>query len=178
MGCSAAFSKGGKYLIVYLNKDSPGRAVVLDAAYAPIPLTGMPEGLVNGVSVAPDDSALAFYASDGSVPDDLYAGAFGATPRRLTNALNPAIRREDLVMPKVVRFKSYDGLEIPGVLYTPHQVSSQQKTPAVVTVHGGPGGQAQVALAACSSPRQPWLCGIRHQQSRQFGLRKDLLSDG
>jgi dipeptidyl aminopeptidase/acylaminoacyl peptidase len=142
------FSKGGKYLIVYLNEDSRGRAVVLDAkTYAPIPLTGMPEGLVNGVSVAPDDSALAFYASDGSVPDDLYAGPFGATPRRLTNALNPAIRREDLVMPKVVRFKSYDGLEIPGVLYTPHQVSSQQKVPAVVTVHGGPGGQAQVGYS-------------------------------
>ena len=50
-------------------------------------------------------------------------------------------------MPKVVRFKSYDGLEIPGVLYTPLQVSSQQKAPAVVMVHGGPGGQAQVGYS-------------------------------
>jgi dipeptidyl aminopeptidase/acylaminoacyl peptidase len=107
----------------------------------------MPEGLVRGISIAPDDSAFAFYASDGSVPEDLYAGAFGAAPRRLTSALNPVIRREDLVVPTVVRFKSYDGLEIPGLLYKPHQVTAGVKSPVLVNVHGGPGGQAQVGYS-------------------------------
>jgi dipeptidyl aminopeptidase/acylaminoacyl peptidase len=120
----------------------------LDAAtFAPTPLTGMPEGLVRGVSIAPDDSALAFYATSGSTPEALYAGAFAAPPRRLTSALNPGIRREDLVVPTVARFKSYDGLEIPGLLYKPSQASATAKAPALVRVHGGPGGQAQVGYS-------------------------------
>lgn len=141
----ANYSKSGKYLVVSVNEDSKFASRVLDATtLQPVPVTGMPTGLVRGVSIAPNDSLFAFYASDGSVPDELYAAAVGETPRRLTNSLNPTIRREDLVVPSVVRFKSYDSVEVPGVLYKPHQASSEAKAPALVLVHGGPGGQAQV----------------------------------
>ena len=146
----AEYSKGGRFLTVYVNEDSKFAARLLDAAnLQPAAVTGMPQGLVRGVNVARNDSLFAFYASDGSVPDELYAGPIsGAAPKRLTDALNPAIRREDLVVPRVVRFKSYDGVEIPGVLYRPHQASPDAKAPALVLVHGGPGGQAQVGYFA------------------------------
>ncbi len=145
----AGYSKGGKHLVVYVNEDSRFAARVLDAAtMTPLAIPGMPTGLVRGIRVSPNDSAVAFYASDGSVPDELYAGALTAAPQRLTNALNPAIQRSDLVVPDVVRFRSYDSVEIPGVLYTPHQTSAAQPAPAVVLVHGGPGGQAQVGYFA------------------------------
>jgi dipeptidyl aminopeptidase/acylaminoacyl peptidase len=145
----ANYSKGGKHLIVYVNEDSRYAGRVLDAStFKPAAMTGMPGGLIRGLSIARDDSALAFYATDGSVPVDLYAGRFGMAPRRLTSALNSKIRRQDLVVPTVARFKSYDGLEIPGLLYRPHQASPEHKAPAVVLVHGGPGGQAQVGYFA------------------------------
>ena len=145
----AAYSKAGRYLSVYVNEDSRSHVVVLDAAtFVAVPLAGMPEGLVRGVSISRDDSVFAFYATDGSAPEDLYAGTFSAAPHRLTNTLNPAIQRKDLVVPTVVRFKSYDGLEIPGLLYKPNQASAQAKAPALVSVHGGPGGQSQVGYSA------------------------------
>ncbi len=145
----AEYSKGGKYLTVYVNEDSRGVARVLDpATFSVVQLSDMPTGLVRGVSVSPDDASLAFYASDGSVPDELYVRSFSAAPKRLTNALHSAIRREDLVVPTVVRFKSYDGVEVSGVLYRPHQASPDAKAPAIVKVHGGPGGQAQVGYNA------------------------------
>jgi dipeptidyl aminopeptidase/acylaminoacyl peptidase len=126
----ADYSKGGKYLVVYVNEDSRFAARVLDAAtLKPITLPGMPTGLVRGVSISSDDSALAFYASDGSTPSDLYSASIGVAPVRLTNALNAKIRRDDLVVPSVVRFKSYDGVEVPGVLYIPRAASSQRKAP-------------------------------------------------
>jgi dipeptidyl aminopeptidase/acylaminoacyl peptidase len=141
----ASYSRSGKYLVVGVNEDSRYAARVLDAkTLEPVTLPGMPAGLVRGVEVAPNDSLIAFYASDGSVPNELYVAAPGQTPRRLTNALDPKMKREDLVVPSVVRFKSYDGVEVPGVLYKPHQASSGAKAPAMVMVHGGPGGQAQV----------------------------------
>jgi dipeptidyl aminopeptidase/acylaminoacyl peptidase len=141
----ATYSRGGKYLAVELNEDSRPTTQLLDAStLQPITLPGLPGGFVRDVTISPDDSALAFYASDGSVPKDLYAGTFTTAPRRLTSTLNPKIKREDLVVPRVVRFASYDGLEIPGVLYRPHQASAEATAPAMVMVHGGPGGQAQV----------------------------------
>lgn len=146
----AKYSKGGRYLVVYVNEDARPTARVLEASnLRPAALAGMPEGLIRGVSVSPNDSAVAFYATNGSVPNDLYAGAIaGEPPRRLTNALNANIRREDLVVPRVARFKSFDGVEIPGLLYRPHQASASAKAPALVLVHGGPGGQAQVGYRA------------------------------
>jgi dipeptidyl aminopeptidase/acylaminoacyl peptidase len=143
------YSRGGKYLIVGVNEDSRPDARLLDAAtLKPVELPGKPPGLVQGIKLSRDESAIALYASDGSAPDDLWAGKIGERPRRLTDALNPDIRRGDLVVPSVVRFRSYDSLEIPGLLYRPHQASPEAKAPAVVMVHGGPGGQAQVGYFA------------------------------
>jgi dipeptidyl aminopeptidase/acylaminoacyl peptidase len=145
----AGYSKGGRYLMVGVNVDSRAAARVLDArTFAPVPLRGMPDGLVRGLSVSPNDSAFAFYASDGSVPNDLYVSSFTGTPRRLTDALDARIARHDLVVPTVVRFASYDGVSVPGVLYRPHQASAAAKAPAVVLVHGGPGGQSSVGYSA------------------------------
>lgn len=146
---SADYSRGGRYLVVYVNEDSRAAARILDArTLQPVPLPGMPAGVVRGVTVSPNDSAFAFYASDGSAPVDLYVAAFGQTPRRITDALSPKVSRRDLVVPAVTRFRSYDGVTVPGVLYRPHQASAAAKAPAIVMVHGGPGGQAQVGYSA------------------------------
>jgi dipeptidyl aminopeptidase/acylaminoacyl peptidase len=60
--------------------------------------------------------------------------------KKLTNTLNPEIKDDDLVAGKVIRYKSFDGLEIPAIYYKPHQASNDNKAAAVVFVHGGPGG--------------------------------------
>ena len=44
-----------------------------------------------------------------------------------------------------IRYPSYDQLAIPALLYKPHSASAANKVPALVWVHGGPGGQSRVA---------------------------------
>lgn len=145
---AAEYSKTGKYLTVYVNEDSRYSGRLLDGAtLSPVEFAAPPNATVRGINVTRDDSAIAFYSSDGRAPEDLYAGDLTGSPKRLTNALNPTIRREDLVVPAVTRFKSYDGVEVPGLLYKPHQASSTSRAPALVMVHGGPGGQAQVGYS-------------------------------
>lgn len=145
----ADVSKSGRYLVVWINEDAAGASRLYDAAtLQEIRLPGMPTGVVRGLRLSRDDAKVAFYASDGSVPDDLYAGPVNGRPTRLTSALNPAIKRDDLIVPTRVRFKSYDGVEIPGLLYTPRQATASAKAPALVMVHGGPGGQAQFGYFA------------------------------
>jgi dipeptidyl aminopeptidase/acylaminoacyl peptidase len=144
----AEYSKTGRYLVVFVNEDSRFTVRLLDTStMRPAPLGDMPPGLLRAMRLSNDDKQVAFYASDGSAPDDLYAGLLGGPKKRLTSALNPAIQPADLVVPKVVRFKSYDGLEVPGLLYAPHQASPESKAPALVVVHGGPGGQAVVGYS-------------------------------
>lgn len=146
---SAQHSKSGRHLAVTVNEDSRFTVRLLDArTFQPVSLGEVPDGLLQGLRLSHDDRIVALYASDGSVPDELYAGPIGGPKARLTNALSAQIRREDLVVPSVVRFKSYDGLDIPGLLYTPHQASRENRVPALVMVHGGPGGQAVVGYSA------------------------------
>ena len=38
---------------------------------------------------------------------------------------------QDLVNAEVIRYKSFDGLEIPAILYKPHQASKLNKVPAL-----------------------------------------------
>ena len=145
----AGYSRSGRYLTVWINEEARIVSRVYDAAtMAEVPMSGLPTGLVRGLTFSRDDSVVAFYNTDGSTPDDLWAGRVGQPPVRLTNALSAAIRREDLVAPTHVRFLSYDSLQVPGLLYQPHQASRRHPAPAVVRVHGGPGGQAQVGYSA------------------------------
>ena len=48
-----------------------------------------------------------------------------------------------MVKAEVIRYKSFDGLDIPAIYYTPHQASEANPVPALVWVHGGPGGQSR-----------------------------------
>jgi dipeptidyl aminopeptidase/acylaminoacyl peptidase len=65
----------------------------------------------------------------------------GASATRLTTALNPAIKQSDLVEASVIRYTSFDGTKIPSILYKPKDATASNKVPALVLVHGGPGGQ-------------------------------------
>jgi dipeptidyl aminopeptidase/acylaminoacyl peptidase len=79
-----------------------------------------------------------------AAPDNLHSLDFGTGKvTRLTDSMNPEIAADDLVEAAVVRYRSFDGLEIPGVLYKPH-LAPGAKAPALVWVHGGPGGQSRV----------------------------------
>ena len=145
----AGYTKSGDYLRVSVNEEARGVTNVYHAeSLDPVHLQGLPAGLVRGMQFSADDSHIAFYATDGSTPDDLWVGTLDGRPTRLTDGLSSTIDRDDLVAPEHVWFTSYDGVEVPGLLYKPHRVSQSTKAQAMVMVHGGPGGQATVGYRA------------------------------
>ncbi len=142
------YSRSGNYLVVVTNEEARLQVRVYETAtMTEVQVEGMPDGLVTGFGISRDDSHVGFYSSDGSTPADLWVGPMEGPLTRLTDALSADINREDLVKPEHVWFESYDGTQIPGLLYKPHQVSSAAPAPALVVVHGGPGGQAMVGYS-------------------------------
>ena len=140
----ASFSRGGRYRVTGVNRD--GRAVisVVDTTTGkPVALPAIPNGGVGGVSIARSESKLAFYLNGDRSPNDLHVLQLGSARHRskLTSSLNPEIDPADLVDTQVVRFKARDGVTVPNILWKPHQATPSAKAPALVFVHGGPGGQ-------------------------------------
>lgn len=146
----AALTKRGKYLLVAINNDARTETRLYDAAtMRPVPLPTLPGGAITSVSFSRDESRMAFYLSDSRRPRDLYVTDLaGGVPRQLTRSLSPRIDPAHLVDARVVRFPSYDGLPIPGLLYRPHGAAPDARVPALVKVHGGPGGQARIGYDA------------------------------
>ncbi|MBW3565409.1 MAG: S9 family peptidase [Acidobacteria bacterium] len=138
-------SSSGRYRVHALNEDASTRLTIIDTTTGrPVQLRGVPEGNLGTVRFNRDESAIAFTVASDTSPSDIFVAdlASGAA-RRLTNALNPAIDEDQLVEATVARFRSYDGLEIPGILYRPRKASAANPVPGIVLVHGGPGGQSR-----------------------------------
>ena len=141
---STAFSETGKYRVTVVNEDARSSVRLYDAkTNKSIALPKLP-GNVNSVKFSPSDKRMAMYVDADRAPSNLYVHDFttGKTTR-LTDTLTKEVDPEDLVDTEVVRFKSFDGMVIPGILYKPHQAKADAKAPAIVMVHGGPGGQAR-----------------------------------
>ncbi len=148
----AARSRGHQYLVVGVNEDAQTALKILDAAtHAELELPSLPDGNITSVTFSADDGRMAFYVGGSRRPSDLFYVSLGEgapAPRALTSTLNPEIDPNHLVDGRVIRFESYDGLEIPGILYRPHGASAEQPTAMLVRVHGGPGGQARIGYSA------------------------------
>jgi dipeptidyl aminopeptidase/acylaminoacyl peptidase len=144
------FSRDGTYRVTGVNQDGRTVITVVDArTNKPIALPAVPDGTITGVTFSRSEKRMAFYVNGDRSPANLYVHAFG-TPRvtRLTNALNPAINPQALVEGQVVRFKSFDGMVVPSIFYKPKEATPLHKVPALVWVHGGPGGQTTRSYTA------------------------------
>ncbi|MDA3953476.1 MAG: prolyl oligopeptidase family serine peptidase [Bacteroidales bacterium] len=135
-----------KYRIMGINQDSKTVIKVFDMNTGEeINLPNF-EGLdITSVSVSRSENFMAFNASSSRETSNLYIYDFTTNDfKQLTNTLNPEINIDNLVDGKIIRYKSFDGLEIPAVLYMPYNATVKNKVPALVHVHGGPGGQARI----------------------------------
>jgi prolyl oligopeptidase len=144
------FSENGRYRVSATNDDARTVLTVLDTQSGqPLELPRLPQGDITGVEFSPSETKMSFYVTTDRAPANLYVLDLAAgTHAQLTSTLNPAIDPEQLVDGRVIRYKSFDDAEIPAILYQPRQASAASKAPALVWVHGGPGGQSRLGYSA------------------------------
>ena len=139
------FSENGKYMIINVNEDGKNTIEVLDSKTGePIDLPQIGTMNIRNIHFSKDEQWLRVFAGGSNSPSDLYSYNIETKEYyKLTDALNESINIDDLVTAKVIRFKSFDSLEIPAIYFLPHQASPKNKVPAMIYVHGGPGGQSR-----------------------------------
>ncbi len=132
-----------KYRIIGINEDGRIQVNITDQATGQkVTYPEVPGASVNGLTVSDSEKYLLLGLGTSKTPGDLYLWEFGGTEiKKLTDNLNPEINPADLAEAQVVRYPSFDGLEIPAIYYKPLAATRKNKVPALVWVHGGPGGQ-------------------------------------
>ncbi|PZS10997.1 MAG: S9 family peptidase [Chloroflexi bacterium] len=134
-------SPDGRSVALVHNENGYGRLVIRDVAgsqerEAP----GLPRGVITELMWSPDGDTLTFTFT--SPADNMNVWTWhleGDTCRQITWASRGGIPRNTFAVPELVRYQSFDGLEISGFLYMPEV----ERPPVVVHVHGGPEARAQ-----------------------------------
>jgi dipeptidyl aminopeptidase/acylaminoacyl peptidase len=112
-----------------------------------------------GISDGADDSPaendketgveIAFNLTSSRSPGEVYSMNVAAPKvTRWTNGSSANLNPMDFVEPKLVRWKSFDGLMISGFIYQPDAKNFQGKRPVIINIHGGPEGQARPGFIA------------------------------
>ncbi|WP_296815276.1 S9 family peptidase [Brevundimonas sp.] len=144
------YSPSGRYQVSALNADASTDLTITDTTTGrAVTLDGVPDGDLSSIRFNDDESRIAFaVVSDTSPADVFVADLATGQAQRLTQALNPEINESDLVEATIVRYEGEGGVMIPGVLYRPRGASAETPVPAIVLVHGGPGGQSRRGYSA------------------------------
>lgn len=138
-------SENEKYRVIAINADGKNVLKIRDNVTGQeVSFPEIPDGDVLAVSISDSEKKMRLSVGTSKAPSNLYVYDFETKAlKKLTETLNAEINPDDLVSAEVVRYKSFDGLEIPAIYYKPLTAAPGNKVPALVWVHGGPGGQSR-----------------------------------
>jgi dipeptidyl aminopeptidase/acylaminoacyl peptidase len=139
-----------KFRVFGVNEDARTKVYMTDLGKGEsVDLPEFEGGNVTSVSISKSEKNVRLTVGASTSPSNIYIYNLESKElKKLTNTLNPQINEADLVNAEVIRYASYDGLEIPSILLKPKMANKRNKVPALVWVHGGPGGQSRVGYSA------------------------------
>jgi len=135
----------GSAIAYVVNEDGFSRVHLLDRVSGKsLAVPGLPNGVLTGLKFSPDGKKLAVSMSTAKSAGDVwtYDRTSGGVTRWTNSELGP-IDPASLTEPKLVRFKSFDGLSVPAFVYRPAGIAADARTPVVIDIHGGPETQTR-----------------------------------
>lgn len=139
----------GKYYTVYVNTDGKTKVLLFDNNTGKqLDFPEVKDGEVKSATFSPSEKNMMLTVGSSVSPNNLYVYNFEKKELKpITRTLNPAVSTDDLVSAEVVHFKSFDGLEIPAIYYKPKDATKDHPVPAILLIHGGPGGQSNTGFS-------------------------------
>lgn len=144
----AAIDHERRRLVVAVNRDGYGELAMYELpSFKRMPLPEIPKGVVSIGDMR--DGRLSWTLNNAQVPGLTYTiDRTGGEPRQITFADTQGIDLSKFPLPRLVRYTSFDGLEIPAFLWTPPGYKEGTPIPFVVNYHGGPEGQHRPTFSA------------------------------
>ena len=142
----SSLSKNDKYRVMTINQDAQNKLIVKTTEDdVKVSFKGLDNMNINSILFSDDEKMARISAGASNSPGDIYTYNMKSEElKQITSNLNPEINPNDLIHGEVIRYNSFDELEIPAILYKPKFASEKNKVPALVWVHGGPGGQSRI----------------------------------
>ncbi|CAA9407409.1 MAG: Acylamino-acid-releasing enzyme [uncultured Rubrobacteraceae bacterium] len=148
-------SPDGRLLAVTRNVGGYSDLMLFNGRGGRMPDPEVPRGILGGLAFSPDSKKLAFTLVGPTRNPDVWTMPLpDGEARRLTRSSTAGIPPRSFRTPTIVRYPSFDGLEIPAVFYEPENSDA----PVVVNVHGGPESQSRPTFA----PVTQYLLGRGH----------------
>jgi dipeptidyl aminopeptidase/acylaminoacyl peptidase len=155
-----------EYLVVVVNEEGYGVTYVYSLPdFKPMPLPPTEKGVTFPGSFR--GSTLVWTRNNARSAGNAFATTFSkgknAAPpvtKQLTWTETQGIDLAGFPLPELVKYKAFDGTEIPGFIYFPPGYQKGTPIPFVVNYHGGPEGQSRPAFSAAN----------QYLLSRGFGI--------
>ena len=147
---------------MYLRKIETGGKPLISSVAEKAQRIKLPaQGIVGGQRFSKDQTKLAFSFSSATQNSDIWLYDLGRKKlTQLTNSDRAGIDPRTFIRPKLIRFRSFDGREIPAWYYVPDAAPASATVkpnrsdklivkfdsslkPVIVSVHGGPEGQSR-----------------------------------
>ena len=177
----AWLSENDKYRLLVVNEDARyvlrifNVATGEEVAFPEIPGTN----IVN-VNISESEKYLMLSLGSSRTTGDIYVCEIGSTElKKLSSTMNPEIDPASLVNAEVVRFSSFDSLEIPAIFYKPLTCiqKGQGTCPGICPrrTRRSVGGRIQ---SPCSISYKSWICSTCRKQQGKQRIRKDIFQNG
>jgi dipeptidyl aminopeptidase/acylaminoacyl peptidase len=108
-----------------------------------LPRPPLVAGVIGGLKWRPHSQEIGFQISSARSAGDVFSYDLGKNQlARWTNGNSRSINTSAFPEPRTFRWKSFDGREIPGLLYPPPARFAGRR-PVLISIHGGPESQAR-----------------------------------
>ncbi|MEM0985861.1 MAG: alpha/beta fold hydrolase [Pseudomonadota bacterium] len=150
-------SPDGDTVVFTVNEGGLGSIRLLDVASGTVSNgPELPVGVAYGPIFKRDGSAVGFSFTAATSPSDAYS--FDVETKALTRWTNAEVGgmdTADFVAPEIFTFPNADGMDIPAFVYRPEGGGAAgDARPVIISIHGGPEGQARPTFTATY---QYWL---------------------
>ena len=114
---------------------------VADARQGAVRQVSQGQDVIGELSITPDGKRCAFIRQNAAGPPEVYVSELGEwKPRILTRVAMEQTKNWVALETEIVRWKSFDGMEIEGVVHKPAGYERGRRYPLLVVPHGGPHG--------------------------------------
>jgi dipeptidyl aminopeptidase/acylaminoacyl peptidase len=132
------WSPSGKQILAVVNQEASFKLMLIETETGNRSVLRSEVGIHSNPNWSKDESYIVFEFESPTVTTDFYKMDLKTKQvTQLTFSNPPALQKYNFVTPELISYRSYDGLEIPAILYRP-KISNGA---AILYPHGGPKDQ-------------------------------------